>query len=191
MTEEAKTCKKCSAVKPFDSFPVERRNNDGHSGSCRECTNVGIRHRSALWRKRHPERSAEMRRKSMKKWRRNNLELARERGREDSRKRYAEQTDRRRVAIKKWQTANPEKWKSICRAKCSRRRAGTIHRTPSWSETKAILVFYANCPEGYEVDHIIPLQGESVSGLHVLGNLQYLLAFENRRKSNAYIGGTP
>jgi hypothetical protein len=127
----------------------------------------------------------------MKKWRRNNLELARERGREDSRKRYAEQTDKRRVAIKKWQTANPEKWKSICRTKCSRRRAGTIHRTPSWSETKAILVFYANCPEGYEVDHIIPLQGESVSGLHVLGNLQYLLAFENRRKSNAYIGGTP
>ena len=41
--------------------------------------------------------------------------------------------------------------------------------------------FYANCPDGYEVDHIIPL---SKGGLHSLSNLQYLTITENRKKSN-------
>jgi hypothetical protein len=48
----------------------------------------------------------------------------------------------------------------------------------------AIRNFYANCPAGYEVDHIIPLKGRNVSGLHVLENLQYIPAELNRSKGN-------
>lgn len=36
-----------------------------------------------------------------------------------------------------------------------------------------------------EVDHAIPLQGETASGLHTLANLQYLSIAANRAKSNA------
>lgn len=68
----------------------------------------------------------------------------------------------------------------------ARRRAAKLQRTPSWSEVEAINLFYQNCPQGYEVDHIIPLQGELVSGLHVLSNLQYLTSFENRSKQNKF-----
>ncbi len=40
---------------------------------------------------------------------------------------------------------------------------------------------YENCPQGYEVDHIIPL---SKGGLHHEDNLQYLTVNENRSKGN-------
>lgn len=59
-------------------------------------------------------------------------------------------------------------------------------RTPSWADLQKIVEFYKNCPEGYQVDHIIPLRGKKVSGLHIVENLQYLTAKENRNKSNYY-----
>lgn len=65
-------------------------------------------------------------------------------------------------------------------------RALKLDRTPSWSNPIKIKEVYDNCPEGYHVDHIIPLQGTLVSGLHVDYNLQYLLAEDNLRKNNKF-----
>ena len=61
-----------------------------------------------------------------------------------------------------------------------------LNRVPIWSELDEIKQFYLDCPEGCHVDHIIPLQGRLVSGLHVLDNLQYLTARENLSKSNHF-----
>ena len=55
------------------------------------------------------------------------------------------------------------------------------YQTPADENISALQEFYANCPIGYEVDHIIPI---SKGGLHSLSNLQYLPWLENRRKSN-------
>jgi 5-methylcytosine-specific restriction endonuclease McrA len=56
--------------------------------------------------------------------------------------------------------------------------------TPIWADLKAIKEFYFNCPNGMTVDHIIPLRGKNVCGLHVLNNLQYLTASDNSKKYN-------
>ena len=53
---------------------------------------------------------------------------------------------------------------------------------------QVIKEFYINCPEGYEVDHIIPL---SKGGLHHEDNLQYLTVAENRSKGNKVGGPAP
>ena len=54
-------------------------------------------------------------------------------------------------------------------------------QTPADVDIKELQEFYLNCPEGYEVDHIIPV---SKGGLHCIENLQYLTISENRKKSN-------
>ena len=69
---------------------------------------------------------------------------------------------------------------------CAKRHASKLQRTPAWAEIRLMDDFYRKCPEGHHVDHIIPLRGRLVSGLHVLGNLQYLPATENLRKKNKF-----
>lgn len=72
----------------------------------------------------------------------------------------------------------------------SRNIARKLHietATPQWADLGAIKEIYAKCPIGYHVDHIIPLRGTNVCGLHVESNLQYLLAKDNIRKSNKFI----
>jgi 5-methylcytosine-specific restriction endonuclease McrA len=69
----------------------------------------------------------------------------------------------------------------VMREANARYRAKQKSQTPVDVDRKAIQEFYANCPVGYEVDHIIPI---SKGGLHDLSNLQYLTRSENRKKHN-------
>jgi hypothetical protein len=66
----------------------------------------------------------------------------------------------------------------------AKRRATKLMATPIWSDLEKIKKIYANCPENYHVDHIIPLKNPIVCGLHVPCNLQYLPALENIKKNN-------
>lgn len=59
-------------------------------------------------------------------------------------------------------------------------------RTPTWADIEKIKHIYLNCPAGFHVDHIVPLRGRNVSGLHVPENLQYLPAKDNLAKRNKY-----
>lgn len=65
-------------------------------------------------------------------------------------------------------------------------RAEFSHRVALWANKDKIATIYAECPNGYQVDHIIPLNGKLVSGLHVENNLQYLTKQANLEKSNKY-----
>lgn len=66
------------------------------------------------------------------------------------------------------------------------REIAKLRRTPSWADSGAIAFFYECRPAGCHVDHIIPLQGKAVSGLHVETNLQWLPIADNLSKGNKY-----
>lgn len=68
----------------------------------------------------------------------------------------------------------------------SQSRAKRLKRYVAWADQNRMKEIYDRCPEGCDVDHIIPLIGKHVSGLHVPENLQYLPSQENRRKSNRF-----
>lgn len=55
------------------------------------------------------------------------------------------------------------------------------NQTPPDADPEKIREIYLKCPEGHEVDHIIPI---SKGGLHHQDNLQYLTIHENRSKGN-------
>ena len=108
-----------------------------------------------------------------------------------------------------WQTANWRKfldisaeWKRRNRghvnAKCAERRHAKALRTPSWlaeQDFTDMAKFYTladelSCAYGFpwHVDHIIPLRGKFVSGLHVPANLQVIPGSDNMRKGNRVYG---
>jgi 5-methylcytosine-specific restriction endonuclease McrA len=62
-----------------------------------------------------------------------------------------------------------------------RYQARRAQQMPDDADQEKIKAIYAACPDGHEVDHIIPI---SRGGLHHQDNLQYLLKRDNRRKSN-------
>jgi len=76
--------------------------------------------------------------------------------------------------------------RDYARAEARRRAIEKLRRTPIWADRIAIVKIYQNRPAGMHVDHIIPLQGRHVSGLHVPANLQYLPAVQNLKKNNRF-----
>ena len=129
---------------------------------CKSCSKLAIK----KWRKENPEKSALCNARSRKKNIENALRLVRE-----------------------YKKRNPEK----CRAWSNARQRRVRNFIPAWADMKKIEAIYEEASRltketgiPHEVDHIVPLNGKTVSGLHVEGNLQILMADENRRKSNKF-----
>ena len=89
-----------------------------------------------------------------------------------------------------------KKYRTIKNAPWVKRRDAKLERIPSWSnkaDLKAIKKIYARCKRinkltgvEHHVDHVIPLQGKNISGLHHSTNLAIIPAALNASKSNKW-----
>lgn len=126
---------------------------------------------------------------------------AKQRRRERERKMYSERLrfdPAYKEALKRrsseWAKRNSER----CNEKTNLRRAARLNATPNWLEAgdrKAMQDLYAQAKQvsavtgvPHEVDHIVPLRGIEVSGLHVPWNLQVIPRSKNRAKLNKLAG---
>lgn len=79
-------------------------------------------------------------------------------------------------------------------ARSSERKAHVKRATPKWVDRAPIVAVYQQCIAAtqttgipHHVDHIVPLRGKNVSGLHVSWNLTVVPAAENLRKGNRMV----
>jgi hypothetical protein len=112
--------------------------------------------------------------------------------------------EKNRAARKAWEQKNPtealesfkryrERNRAKIRARLSVSKQGREKRRVLWANQDAILAIYRQAEfmtrttgRLHVVDHIIPLQGRTVSGLHVETNLRVIEHHENARKHNSW-----
>jgi hypothetical protein len=164
-----KKCNKCLIIKDFSDFNKHKTQKDGLNITCRECCKIANKKRYELKKNEIKQR--------VKQYKNNNKEKVNIKATEWRNSRLQKERDRR----KKWRQSNL----SIVKELTAKRRAIKKQATLDYQKYKKHLRdIYKNCPDGMEVDHIIPLQNNLVCGLHVPWNLQYLTPEENVKKSN-------
>lgn len=174
LTAEVKRCSKCKEHKETSSFHLSKSNRDGFCYVCKVCTHTAYLaakehrcNRASLWKKTNPEK----RLANNRKWREENQ-------------------DKARTCAREWAQRN-RAYGASARAK---RRATQLRATPSWANQFIIeeafdLARIRTEAFGFSwhVDHIIPLRGELVCGLHVENNLRVIPASINLSKGNTFV----
>lgn len=163
MVTDTKYCPGCDTTQSLASFHKNKARKDGVQSLCKPCFKAA--------QQKYIDNNKEAQLTSLRRWRESNAGY-----------------------FKSYRAANLHRAASRQRVRYAKKKQAM----PPWlSETQLgeIANFYwlANdlgkvSGEVYHVDHIVPLQGENVCGLHVPWNLQILPADLNISKHNKLIG---
>ena len=193
-----KKCTPCLAEKPLTEYSKGNDRRDGLSYRCKDCAKAT----TLAWRQENTERA----RQAGKNWHAANKDQAKKRNaawhkknactEEIKRKRSSYQAGRKQIRAaldREWQIANPD----AVRAISARYRTRKRQSCPAWltddqkKEIKRIYAHAIDCQlvsgQKYHVDHIVPLAGKDVCGLHVPWNLQVLPDILNLKKGNKVV----
>jgi hypothetical protein len=185
MTMVEITCKCCVLQKPEDQFHL-RKETGRRRTTCKQCWRV----KTDAWAKANIER----RRAISLKWAKANPEYLKNK--------KTEYRAKDPVRMRKWAIENPEKMKA-CQDRwyennkekkaehAANRRARMRNAVPSWANRFFVEEAYRLAKLRtqmfgfrWEVDHIVPLAGKLVCGLHVETNLRVIPCTENRVKGH-------
>lgn len=189
-------CSRCgrSLPKTTEFFQVDRKKSSGLRPDCKQCRRAARRAAYLSDRERILIQT--------RKYEKENWQAVLERKRK-KRKTYPEQYIvllRQRAAS--WRALNPERvsrsyklWMHANRgkynAKCAAARAARRDSVPPWltveQKTQIALTYESAALAGNHVDHIVPIRGELVCGLHVPWNLQILPPLDNLKKGNRFV----
>lgn len=179
-----KTCTKCGVEKDAAEFSKLSKSPDGMQRHCKLC--------KLEYQRNNPKRKA-----SVDKYRAANKAVCIQRSKDSQAKNRAYysaksikwQKDNRERNLenkRKWYAKNSAKEVAKCRRRQGRIRHGEMIMNQAEAAEAQGLYDFCRIFKGFEVDHIVPLNGKAVSGLHVLANLRVLSVSENRSKGNKF-----
>lgn len=175
-----KICSKCKEIKGLDKFYKKLSHKDGLNSQCKTCVDNSCK----IYNKNNPEKVNAYKNNWTK---RNPDKIASQ---------IASYRENSPEKLKETKKSYKLRNKGRVNADTAKRRAAKLKRTPPWltkEQYGEIQEFYDLCKELQwlsdasdilTVDHIVPLQGENVSGLHVPWNLQILPMSINSSKLN-------
>jgi hypothetical protein len=190
-----KTCVDCKIEKPFEEFPRRGDSKDGYRNSCKPC-------RKSYYAKNYSTKREEKRAKQAVYRENNRKKLAKSSNnyyhtnREEVLNRLNTKRNNNREEYRNYMNTYRNTNKDKIRMYNANYRAIKLKATPNWLTeedhkwiqwiyTQAMrLSEYTGIP--HHVDHIHPLRGKNICGLHTPKNLQILTADENRRKNNRF-----
>jgi hypothetical protein len=162
-----KTCPSCGVLKPRSDY---YKKGTSIQTVCKPCW----REQRKVDRLRYPENRDHA---HLLEWRRQNYIKNPEPAREAAKRHYAKMGGYGGIIARPGE--KPRRWDASAARRSREKRASLGGAYADETRRK-----YAACPPGHHIDHIIPLRGKNVSGLHVPWNLEPISAEENLRKGN-------
>jgi len=192
---KTKVCSKCKIEKPVEGFSKDKSSKDGLCFHCKECIKeyhkanyYKFKERKKEYHKANYYKFKDLQKEYKKEYRKANSGKIKEYLKANSGKIKESQKE----YGKDYREANHDK----INAHAAKRRSKKLQATPPWltkEHLSAIRMYYTESKAlekatglKHHVDHIVPLQGKNVCGLHVPWNLQVLTASENSAKNNHY-----
>lgn len=176
-----KHCHKCNTTKSFSSFYKNKGKKDGYATLCIECDKI----KAKLYR----VANADFVKQRSQAYHQKNKEVINTKKKQW----YLQNKETKLIKNKQWFIDNKDRRN----AHLAKRRAVKTQAAPKWLTKEHLLEiqeFYTMAKElekvfpwKQHVDHIVPLLGKDVCGLHVPWNLQILSVKANLEKGNSFV----